>query len=885
MTIAKNKKATLIALFLISTIAATIVALPVANAHYPAWNYPSWCYVAVTDSVIGVNQQELIIFWLDAVPPTAAGATGDRWKFYVDIVKPDGSNETLGPFTSDAVGGSWASYTPTQVGTYTIVARFPGQTITGYPTPSGAPSTSAYVNDTYAASTSDPVTIFVQQEPLQPWPEAPLPTQFWTRPINSANRNWYVLAGNWLAGAGQNVGPTTVFGYGLGPESAHVMWATPLWAGGIMDARFGDVAYTSTHYEGLTFTPIILDGKIYYNVASLPRYGWYCLNLYTGETEYFHNTTGPVTGVGGGFAGSGSISRESLAFGQVLLIENPNQKGGFPYLWSTTAATSNTWMMFDGFTGNYICSIANVSASGTAFLDNIGSICRVNIVNLGTTANPKYYMQIWNTTEAIWWKPAYGASPPKTLYNGAQAPMTATGNDYWMWRPGLNMTYDGNNGFSMNVSITDIRGPRNPIVNQTGSIRAVRADQFIIVGTAGSNNEQGVVQGFLRAYSLEPNKWGQVLWEVTFTPPSSAGNKTISMGTVDPEDGVFLFSCPQTRQRWGYSLKTGQLLWGPTEPEPQLNFYSIYTLTNIYQGKLLTFGCGGVLIAYNITTGKQVWNYTAGFDFLSESPYGNSPLVLSCIADGKIYLGATFWGTNPPWRDYIRCVNASNGAELWKILFCDRTSGVAGQLYIADGFIVSINYFDNQIYCFGKGPSATTVTAPQTVITRGQSAMITGTVTDQSPGAKKLAQTLGYTNGVPAMSDEDQQAWMEYLYERQAMPTNAKGVAVSLDTVDPNGNYVHIATVTSDITGAYGYKWTPEVPGTYQIIATFAGSAAYGASFSQTYVGVDEAPPATAPPEYPQPIDNTMTIIGVGIAMTVVLLIAIILVGIWIRRK
>ncbi len=86
-----------------------------------------------------------------------------------------------------------------------------------------------------------------------------------------------------MAGAAQN-GPTTGFGYGLAPESAHVMWTKPIWTGGIMDERFG-AGYQTYHYEGLHFTPpIILDGKLYYNVYSLPREGWYCVDLYTGET-------------------------------------------------------------------------------------------------------------------------------------------------------------------------------------------------------------------------------------------------------------------------------------------------------------------------------------------------------------------------------------------------------------------------------------------------------------------------------------------------------------------------------------------------------------------------------------------------------------------------
>jgi hypothetical protein len=41
------------------------------------------------------------------------------------------------------------------------------------------------------------------------------------------------------------------------------MWAKPFWAGGIMDARFGNTGYQTAHYDGLDFDPpIILNGKI-----------------------------------------------------------------------------------------------------------------------------------------------------------------------------------------------------------------------------------------------------------------------------------------------------------------------------------------------------------------------------------------------------------------------------------------------------------------------------------------------------------------------------------------------------------------------------------------------------------------------------------------------
>ena len=52
---------------------------------------------------------------------------------------------------------------------------------------------------------------------------------------------------------------------------------------------------------------------------------------------------------------------------------------------------------------------------------------------------------------------------------------------------------------------------------------------------------------------------------------------------------------------------------------------------------------------------------------------------------------------------------------------------------IADGRIVVHNLFDNMMYCFGTGPSATTVSAPETIPALGASVMIKGTVTDQTP--------------------------------------------------------------------------------------------------------------------------------------------------------
>jgi hypothetical protein len=870
---AKNKSAIAIALFLTLTIAATLITfLPTANADEYYSNSYVYCFVG--PNPVGIGQRTLLVMWTADIPPDIGEIVGDvpggraAWYnvgFYV--TDPQGNKETLTIDRTDPVGGGYVEYTPNTVGTYYVQAFFPA-------TWKNTTSTQRF----YSAAESSVVAFTVQEEQIQPWPDAPLPDTFWTRPISDLNRNWYVLAGNWLGGAAQNVGPTTNFGYGIGPETAHVMWTKPNYAGGIMDERFGDTGYFTYFYQGLMFAdnaqegraPIILDGKLYYDYRVNPHQwqGYLCVDLYTGETLYYENLTTP-------------------SFAQIYNYESPNQHGGFPYLWRTSSVTlpegdtsasgTQTWAMLGGHTGEPICLVANVSAprGSVNVYGKDGSILYYNIDNYGTTAAPNYYLTVWNSS-AI---PSMLAGTSST--------------SIWSWRPAATgarrqserslytmFVHDGSTGFSLNVSIPSILGPRNPISNQTGSIRAVREDEYVVIGTTGQNDERGVVKGYIIALSLKAGEEGRKLWDITFTPPSSALNSTVSMGTVDPEDGVFLFEDRKRLIRWGYSLETGEQLW-ESEPEPAGNYYGM--TDNIYQGKLLTCGYGGVLLAYNITTGEILWNFTATSEGF-ESPYGgNYPMGISNIVDGKVYIGAGehSW-TQPPWRGSIlQCVNASDGELIWNLPVAgiSMPSGNAGNFFsIADGYLVALNGYDSEIYCIGRGPSATTVTASPKVSVHGTSVMIEGTVTDQSPsGRHNTNDLLDFAlRGTPAIADEYMNAWMQYMFMQQPMPADAKGVEVVLETLDPNGNYYEIGRTTSDINGNYGHKFMPEVPGDYQIIARFEGSAAYGSSSDTTYLSVDEAPQATptAPPPEPSMADIYFMPMSIG------LLIAIVAVGI-----
>jgi outer membrane protein assembly factor BamB len=407
---------------------------------------------------------------------------------------------------------------------------------------------------------------------------------------------------------------------------------------------------------------------------------------------------------------------------------------------------------------------------------------------------------------------------------------------------------------------------------------SVRQDDSIIIGTTGFVDERGTVQGQMIALSLKPGQEGTQLWKTPFTPPSSAANASVSLMGVYPEYDRMVFYCKSVLKWYGYSLSTGQLIW-TSSPQTQFVYYG--SGSNMYNGILYTFGYGGVIYAYDLETGDLLWQYAAT-SVGDESPYGgNYPIGINLVADGKLYtVGSEHSPTQPLWRGpNLRCINATTGEDIWKILFWGaRMSPTESNIYMADGILVGLNYFDSQIYAFGRGPSATTVTASPQAAAFGSTVMLTGTVTDQSTSGKRNTNgVLDFSlKGTPAISDESMSAWMEYKFMQQAMPTDATGVPVSLTAIDPNGNTISIGTTTSDTAGNYGILYNPEVPGTYQIIASFAGSKAYGPSFSTTYitVGNEKATPTPMPTPVSVSIADTYFV-----PATIAIIIVIIIVG------
>jgi outer membrane protein assembly factor BamB len=863
LKISMNKsRNALIALLLVLTFAVSLIALPAANAHTPAWTLSTYAFINVSPNPVGVDQTVYISFWIDKVPPTAVFNYGYHWHdMTVTVTKPNGDTQTLQMPDSDAVGGTWAPYVVDQVGTYKFVGTFPTQVpVIENPYPGGAGFISTgidFINDTYTGSTSKEVTVTVQQEQITTaYPAAPLPTGYWQRPINSMNRDWSSIGGNWLGLAATTFGDTGLYNqngnfnpYTTAPNSAHVLWTKPEAFGGQIGGEFGpdetSLYATGTAYE-TKFSPVILYGILYYTA-------------YPGAK----NNPGPLTAVDlrtGKTLWTKDVAAPLLA-GMIYKFNTGDQYGAHAYLFTAPSGVNgwvvpfipNVWSMYDAMTGDWILDIANVSSSG---LFGAGQLVRGPNGEILSYSAGGGNLALWNISKAI----EVGSQKNNfyIIYSAAE-----------IWRPPQGATIDGNDGYEWVVpTATNISG-----VPIDGGLSVSKiSDDVVLLTASPGGGLTGVPGGSQPGFRIDAGYSavdGHLLWgpiNRTLTPWTN-----VPLGPAG--EGVYTEYTNQFMTWTGYDIKTGTKLWGPTAPKnSSWGYYDFSSPSVIGYGNLYTWGLSGEVYAYDVKTGELNWSWYAGSAGV-DSPYGSWPLGTFGgydLADGKLYVAAGHDYTPPVFKGAkMYAINATTGELIWSSLMFSMASSPA----VADGILVKLNGYDNQIYAYGKGPSATTVEAPLTAITQGDSVVIRGTVTDQSPSTMEYAQTARFPNGVPAIADEDMSAWMEYLYQQQPMPTDATGVTVKLETLDPNGNFYEIGTTTSDASGMYKLLWQPPVPGEYTIIATFQGSESYYSSYAETALGVTAAPEATPGPT-PPPASMTDTyVIGFGSALIVVVAI------------
>jgi len=865
----KITKLSTITLILMLTFATAITVFPAVFAHDPPWTIPTYAYIKASPDTIGVNQTAYLSFWIDKMPPAVLGSYGPRWHdMTVTIEKPDGTTELLGTYDSDGVGGAWDSYVPDQIGTYIFEFSFPEQVaIEENMYPYGMPSSTDTLNDTFTASTAT-TTLTVQETAIETaYPGNPLPTEFWARPINSMNREWSSIGGNWL-GLSTNF-PASTGGYGphgnfnpytTAPDSSHILWTRPYAFGGQIGGEFGsdsqNIYATGTAYE-TKFAPVIINGILYYtSFAGASNNGGVltAVDLRTGETLWTVDTP-----------------NNTLKCGMVYNLVSGDQYGGYAYLITETFVGAALfdfvppkWSMYNAMDGKWILDIAPPPGAWDNFqLMNgpNGELLGYGIPFFGTE------LQMWNITKCI----EVGSLSNNFYFPGYANPVE-------MWRPPDGATLNFTDGYEWSAPLTwDISGV--PIV--VPQMVATVSDGVVLVIGEPKLQDFTTQTGYRIEAGYDADT-GNLLWgpiNRTLTPFTTT-KLTNTAGFSTAGEGVYTEYTSQTMTWVGYSIETGEKLWGPTEPySNSYGFYNNEPRGVIGYGNLYTYSFSGEVRCYDVQTGEEKWNWNAGSSGI-DTPYGIWPLGTYdghyILADGKFYVAAGHDFTPPLFKGAkLFCLDALTGEEVWSSL----SFTIANWPAVSDGVMVWPNGYDNQIYAYGKGPTKTTVTVSPKVSMLSDSVIIEGTVIDESPGTKEYSQVARFPQGVPAIADEDMSAWMEHIYQQQLKPTDAKGVEVSLDVIDANGNFRNIGSASSDASGFFSYQWTPDIPGKYTVIATFAGSGSYYASYAETAFGIDEAPQPTPPPEAtPAPMTDTYLagstiaiIAAIGIAVFLIL--------------
>jgi outer membrane protein assembly factor BamB len=855
----KVRKTKTIAILLIALFATSIIVLPQASAQTSTKR--TYAFLGALPNPVGIGQEVLLHFGI----PDQLSLQPDGWEGITITVKdPDGITKTLGPFRTDSTGGSGTVFVPDKIGNYTMHSNFPEQVcVNGV---SGLFGMTIPPNTVMQASQSEELTLTVQEEQVSYYPGFPLPTEYWSRPFDAQHREWAQIAGSWLETPANKFAP-----YNQAPETAHILWTTPFTSGGTVGGALDNGQTLTEHsydmgdaYEGKFGAgvfgggnPLIIAGKLYYEkYAGNDKYKeTACVDLHTGKELWSR----PL------------LDNRTITRGQLMYWDTYDYHGVYDYLISAVGGgffdpTPPTWNFFDPFTGDWVYSLVGIP-TGSMTRGEKGEFL------IYTVNTQNGWMTLWNSTNI---PQLYASTDLGSMGYGQWQPMgkkiDATGPITNMFGAPVTTpnTPFGIAGYHWNKTIPN---------NLPGSVLYVLDDRII----GGSVTQTSVK---LWGLSRETGTEGQLLFSNTWNAPSEWSNLTISTAAASSQgkDGLISVYAREERKHYAFSTETGQLLWETDDPEYYLNIYSQTVGPCIAYDKYYSTGAAGIVYCYDTKTGDLLWQYHAN-DPYNEILWANDWwLGILFISDGKIYVGHEEHSPidpRPRGAPFI-CLNATTGEEIWRIDGAFRQTHWGGHAVIGDSIIATQDTYDQRVYGIGKGPSSTTITASPKVTALGSSIVIEGTVMDVSPGTNNDELQLRFPNGVPAMSDASQSDWMLYVYKQFERPMDATGVSVTIDVVDANGNYRNIGTTTSDSSGIFAFTWKPDIEGSYTVIATFAGSKAFYASYAQTTFAVDSAAPTPEPTD--TPLQSTSDIyfapavaaiiaaIAIGFAATILIL-------------
>jgi len=843
----QKTKTFLAMILLVALLVPTVCQLAsVVSAENP--KIPIYLEVHAEPNPVGIGQDlYLSLFSTKPIPGTFK-------EMSIVIVKPDGRNETFGPYDSDTTGGvGGIVFVPQVEGNYTAQAFYKGQTI----------RVSGVDYDIQPAM-SKAVNFTVQTDPISSTPFVPLPTEYWSRPIYSTNFAWSKLGGNWWGlgkpsftdtggydATGNNFNP-----YSQAPNTGHIMWVKPTAFGGQVGGPISgdqESQYTSTSILYRQFEPIILNGIIYYKLyPNTPTTvtsaggtpGWDAVDLRTGELVWHKDTN------------------DTLVFGWNMQFHTVQEYGTQAYL--VAISNSSTWKLYDPLTGYYIASITGVqstTAPGLVETDDDSTQGAVYMYYINGTY-PNLSLTMWNSTRCV---------------STSSSIIRPTGNI--PFSRGIEWSVPIPSTIKVGGTDVNITGPdtnKNPLLTI-----AARTNDVIVLRSHGQELPMFTDQ-FGTEYSIELGigaKNGTLLWGPVRRDTQQYNEITV----VAAGDGYYVTHDKDLNIAYVYNIQTGKQIGKGISLEGN----SLSTLSRggaIAYGKCYIWDFGGYVNAIDLATATVNWTLTprsAGYD----TPYGIYPywhFGSHSIADEKLFLseGRMY---DPPLFTNARkmAINVNDGSVVWSILGTYAREPSA----IADGYMVGWNSYDAQIYTFGKGPSQTTINTNTGVVTSGSSVLLTGTVTDISAGTRDADRSARFPNGVAAVSDESQSAWMEYVYMQQPMPKNVTGVTVELSILDSNNNYRPIGKTTTDETGFFSYNWKPDIEGKFTVYARFEGSESYWPSNGRTAFAVDEAAPTQAPTETPGPgIADTYFLPAVAAIIIAIIIIGV-LIMIMLRKR
>jgi hypothetical protein len=819
--------------------AGTSGALP--SGVTPDITVDTRAFLSFSPNPIGVGQTLLVNMWTN--PPISPNRFQSGYS--VEIMKPDNSTFTVGPFNSYAADATaWFSFVPDVAGTWQLKFTFDGMYFpngTWYNNQLVEEGTtgSYYLGSAYyEPASTDWQTLTVQEDYVSSWPLNTLPTDYWTRPVHFENRDWWSILGSYPPYGVVGGGPTwpadtntymsnyNFVPYVEAPNTSHIVFKQQVAIAGMIGGTAGQYGTTaggspSVIYAGRAYETLTVP------INGVPTSCAVCYDIRTGEQYYaipiseggvtpqVVSYTPPGAGaVEGAIAESTySVTLMSLSGNRLIKID--------PY---SGAVTLNVTGMTPQLLGG-----AQGSVSQTGFYMDPYVI---SIQSTGSGANTAYRLINWTTA---------GSSTNFTsrVMNNVSLPW-----GFVNWGGGV-LGYSG--------IVADF-------------------EENIMVWMVGmAPIALGVYHGtWMQAVDMTT---GQLLWNKTYEDTRYSTACLVAdhgMVAVLMEDGYYS----------AFDLHTGDLVWNsePFDYPWASAGFGAYAVQSAY-GLLYRQAYDGVY-AFNWTNGEIVWQFISNAPPF-ETPYTdeNGTSVYSFngggfIADGKLYTYNTEHTPSYPrtrgWKLY--CIDAYTGEGIWNI------TGAMSPGAVADGYLVNLNPDDGYLYSFGKGQSATTVTASPKSSSQGTEFLIEGTVLDQSPAQP----------GTPCVSADSMTTQMEYLHMQIPIGgiwgnATMTGVPVTLTAMDADGNTINIGTATTDAYyGTFSFAWTPDNPGTYTIIASFEGDDSYGTSGASTAIVVGsgaDTPTPTSTSNTESTNDTLMTItIGMGIAIIVAIAIATVLI-------